>query len=320
MEYQVLIHRPGNVIMEPVTQDDIIWETTRWGTAGKLTFTVIKDDVLSFNEGDYVTFRVDGKGLFMGRIMTKSRDRDHYIECTAYDQTYYLKNNDTYVYSNKTLNDIVSIISKDFGLTVGTLVNTGYKMSRVEDNESLWDIIGNAMDDTIMSTGQMYVLYDDFGKLTLKNISDMRVPYLLDEDTALNFDYESSIANDTYNRIKLVYETDDDSGLREVYIATDSNSINQWGLLQYYDTIDNADIGQDKVTSLLALKNRKTRKLSTSALGDINMRAGCVFPINLNIGDIIANQYLIAETVTHTFKENEHTMDITVSGSGGFVT
>lgn len=316
--YQLLIHRPNGVVYEPIVKDNITWSTERSGTAGKLNFTVVKDDVISFDEGDYVTFRIDGKGVFQGRILTKTRDKEHHIECTAYDQTYYLKNNDTYVYENRTLDDVIRTIANDFNLSVGTLVETGYKMSRIEDNVSLWDIIGNAMDETTLGTGNIYVLYDDFGKLQLRNIKSMRTPYLLDYDTALNFDYTTSLADDTYNRIKLVYENDE-AGTRDVYIAEDSDNIDRWGLLQFYETINDPDIGKDKVNAMLELKNRKTRKLTAEALGDVSVRAGCWFPIHLNIGDIVVNQYLIAEKVNHKFSESNHTMEITVSGSGGFV-
>lgn len=40
----------------------------------------------------------------------------------------------------------------------------------------------------------MFVLYDDVGKLTLKSIGNMKLGVLIDEDTAGDYDYTSSIA------------------------------------------------------------------------------------------------------------------------------
>ena len=40
--------------------------------------------------------------------------------------------------------------------------------------------------------------------------------------------------------------------------------------------------------------------------------------VSLNLGDIIANQYLMAEKVVFTFKEDENMMDLTLVG-GEFV-
>ena len=42
----------------------------------------------------------------------------------------------------------------------------------------------------------------------------------IDEDTAGDYDYTSSIASQTYDKVKLTYENKD-TGKREVYIAQD---------------------------------------------------------------------------------------------------
>ena len=47
------------------------WE--RKGTPGKLEFTVIKDGVLNFQEGNPVKLTVNGTTMFYGFVVTKSR-------------------------------------------------------------------------------------------------------------------------------------------------------------------------------------------------------------------------------------------------------
>ena len=118
------------------------------------------------------------------------------------------------------------------------LENTGYVIAKkTESNQSLFDIILNALDETIRNRKEMYVLYDDFGKLCLKNLERMKVGLVIDEETGENFDYESSIDSDTYNQIKLTYDNSE-TGKRDVYMAKDSSNIEKWGVLQYFDTID----------------------------------------------------------------------------------
>lgn len=91
---------------------------------------------------------------------------------TAYDQLRYLNNKDTYVYENKTASQFIQMLAADFSLNTGTLEDTGFVIaSRVEDNTSLFDMIENALDLTLQNSKEMFVLFDDFGKLTLKNIS-----------------------------------------------------------------------------------------------------------------------------------------------------
>lgn len=89
----------------------------------------------------------------------------------------------------------------------------------------------------------MYVLYDDFGQICLKNLERMKVGLIIDEETAQNFDYQSSIDTDTYNKVKLVYDNEK-TGKREVYIAQDTSNMNKWGVLQYFDTIDEKQMEQ----------------------------------------------------------------------------
>ena len=196
------------------------------------------------------------------------------------------------------------MIADDYALNVGTLEDTGYVIeSRVEENTSLFEMIANALDLTLTNTGEMYVLYDDFGKLTLKSLSSMYVgvpgAYLMiDEETGENFDYTSSIDENTYNKIKLTYDNED-TGYREVYIAQDSSNINKWGILQYFDTLQKGENGQAKADALLKLYNKKTRNLKiTNTLGDNRVRAGSMVVINLDLGDIKLKNWMLVENAS----------------------
>ena len=83
----------------------------------------------------------------------------------------------------------------------------------------------------------------------------MYVPIMIDAETGQNYDYESSIDENTYNRIKLVYDNED-AGKREVYIAQDSSNINRWGILQYFDALQRRKTGEAKADALLQLYNK----------------------------------------------------------------
>lgn len=318
MYYELLIQH-GSTVYQPIVTGEIQWQTERKGKAGSLTFKVVKDSTINFTEGDAVRLKAGGKNVFYGFVFQKKRDKEGIITVTAYDQLRYLKNKDTYVYSNKTASEVVQMVAKDFNLQCGTLEDTKFKIeSRVEDNQTLFDIIQNALDLTLQNKKEMYVLFDDFGKLTLKNIGNMKVGILIDEDTGENFDYSSSIDGETYNKIKLVYENEE-SGKREIYIAQDSSHINQWGVLQYFETIDEKTNGKAKADALLSLYNQKTRKLTIKgAFGDVRVKAGTLVAVSLNLGDIVANSFLLVEQAKHSFSESFYTMDLTLRG-GEFI-
>lgn len=325
MSVELLIgNELGTKACLPAVKEGIEWTTERKNTPGKLSFEVLKDDALDFSEGSAVRIKENGDEVFFGFVFKQQRAKGQIITVTAYDQLRYLKNKDTIVYENKTADQFLRMIAADYALNVGVLESTNYVIeSRVEENTSLFEMVQNTLDLTLQNTGEMFVLYDDFGKLTLKHLSSMVVGkpgayFMVDEETCETFDYTSSIDDNTYNKIKLTYDNED-TGFREVYIAQDSGNINRWGILQYFDTLKKGENGQAKVDALLSLYNKKTRNLKlTNVLGDNRVRAGSMIVVNLDLGDMKLRNFMLVESCKHTYRESEHWMDLTLRG-GEFV-
>ena len=314
--YELYITHKGRV-QKPVVEGSVTWETTRIGQPGKLTFSVVNDDVLDFQEGNPVIFKAGEKNVFFGFVFTKSRDKEQIIKVTAYDQLRYLKNKDTYVYTKKKASDVVKMIAKDFNLNAGEIADTGYVIpSRIRENMTLFDIIYDALDLTLLNRRKLYVLYDDFGKLTLKDVETMKIPDLvLGEYNSQNFSYTTDIDSDTYNKVKL-YRENEKSGKREIYIAQDGKNINNWGVLQYFDKVDEDTNAKVKAESILKLKNKKKRTLQLKdTLGDTRARAGASAIILMrDIGDISVKQYMLIEKAKHVFSNDEHWMTLDLRG------
>lgn len=319
MNIELLIQH-NDKLYAPLIQDGISWSTDRKGTPGQLTFKVVKDDIIDFTEGDAVRLRIDEQEVFYGFVFTKKRNKDHIIDVTAYDQLRYLKNKDTLVYENKTVGELIQMIANDYHLQTGVLEDTGFKIaSRTEPNTALFDIIQTALDMTLMERGKMFVMYDDYGKITLKDIENMKLDVLIDEETAENIDYTSSIDTNTYNYVKLTYDNEE-TKTREEYTAKHTENINRWGLLQFHDTLKEGENGQAKADALLSLYNAKTRNLSIkNAFGDIRVRAGCLLPVILNLGDMIIRSYMLVEKCKHDIKDGAHLMNLTLRGGGEFI-
>ena len=313
------ISSPKGEIIYPPVADGVQLSSSRRGSPATLKFTVLKDkamaDLGGFAEGALAQLFADGKPLFQGYIFSKRRDKEGAIECTAYDQIRYLKNKDVLRYKNMLASDVVKLIAADNNLQIGEIAPTGYIIPwRSEFNATLLDMIETALDLELSHKGQMFVLYDDCGRLTLKNIAQMRLDILINAAAAENFDYTSSIDEQTYNQIKLASED-----RQKKYEATDEEHIKLWGKLQYFDTLKEGENGQAKADALLKLYNSKTRRLKINrALGDVRVRAGCLVGVALDLGDIVANTLMLVEKVTHTFKESEHLMDLTLRG-GEFI-
>ena len=304
----------------PAVLEGISWNTKRRSTPGKLSFKVRKDSVLQFGEGSEVRFLHDGNPIFFGFVFQRECSRDGVISVTAYDQLRYLKYQDTWVYREKTASQLIRMIAEDAKLKIGDLEDSRYIIPvRSEDKKSFLEMIENALDLTLQNTKEMFVLYDDFGKLTLKNISSMKVgsgeQYLLiDQESGQDYDYSISIDGNSYNQIKLSYE-DKKAGKRETYIAKSGENINKWGLLQYFDTLKEGENGQAKADALLALYNRKTKKLKLkNVLGDDRVRAGSLIVVKLMLEESSIQNFMLVEECSHSYKEGEHWMDLSLRG------
>lgn len=303
----------------PLVAEDIIWETARTGSPGILRFTCIDDGRLHIEEGNAVQLKQNGTGAFYGYIFKKNVKKEHHIEITAYDQLRYFKNKDTYMYLEKTAGQLLQMICTDFGLKAGMIEDTGYIIpKKAEIDKTLFDIIQNALNDTLMHTGRLYVLFDDYGRLSIRKAENMLLNLLIDKETGQNFAYTSSIDEQTYNRIKLTYDNEK-TGTRDIYMVYDSQNVEKWGILQYYESLDSPERAQEKADALLNLYNTKTRSLRIEkAFGDIRARAGAGVVVRLNLGDVQVENYMLIENVKHCFSGNLHTMDLTLRG-GGFI-
>lgn len=308
----------------PSLEGDVKLERSRQGAPSKLTFTVLKDGVLNFQEGNPVTLRVNGQPVFAGFVFSKSRNDNVKIKVTAYDQIRYLKNKDTLSYANLTYAKLLKRVATDYHLKVGAVADTKYKIpARIEEG-TLIDILQTASDLTVVNTGALFVLYDDFGKLTLKPLKDMILNVVVDEETAGGYDYTSSIDKDTYDRIKLAIDNDE-TGQRETHVLNEPGNQAKWGVLQYYEKLDgdsSAALLTQRAKTLLKYYNKKHRTLTIKkAFGDPRVRGGSLLVVRLGLGDISVQNYMCVEKVTHTWAAGVHTMDLNLSGiRGEFVT
>ncbi|MBW4847940.1 MAG: hydrolase [Lachnospiraceae bacterium] len=306
----------GQIVYEPVIQGSITWETQRKGRPGKCTFTIMPNNTLKIEEGNAILFEVNRKTVFFGFIFERSWNCYGQMQVTAYDQLRYLMNTASYNYFNLSTGEVIMMIARDYNLRTGSLADTRYKLSRNRQDKTLFDIILDSSDLTLIHTGKMYVLYDDAGKLVLNDVENMKLNIMIDSSTAQDYDYKISIDSDTYNQIKAYYDNNK-TKKRDIYMTKDTGTINKWGILQKDVSIEKGVNGQAVAERYLSLYNRPSRSLSIKkAFGDIRVRAGCLIPVFLDIKEMELKNYLLVESVTHKIDEGIHTMDLTLRGVG----
>ncbi|HWQ41082.1 MAG TPA: hypothetical protein VN456_03515 [Desulfosporosinus sp.] len=312
-------NKDGNVWDISSLVADVSWKTSRIGKAGSLNFTLIKnplgqDQTFKYSNGDIVWVQraTDGAKVFYGYIFSVDGGRDEAVQISCYDQIRYLMANDTYIATNVTASEVVQKIAADFKLKLGQIDNTGYKIPKMaEDNQKLLDVICKALDLTLINSGRNYVLFDDFGTLSVRNVEDLLLDFIIG-DSSLMTDYamKTSIDSDTYNKIKL-YKDNKDTGKREIYLAYDSVNMAKWGVLQLYQKADenmNAAQINELLTTLTTLKNRESKTLKVEAIGDLRVRAGSY--LRIQIQEYGINQPFLVDECTHSFDGADHKMSL----------
>lgn len=318
MAYSLLLEHDGSGSF-PAVQEGVSLTLERKGAPGILRFTVIADDALVLEEGDRIKLSVNGTDMFYGFVFLKKATENGLISVTAYDQLRYLKNKDTFIGTGLKASDLLIRLAEDFHLSTGTIEDTGHVIDIIdEQNQTLFDMIQNALDETLQSTGKLYVLYDDVGKLCLRDINQLKLGLVVDAETGESYSYESSIDSQTYDKIKLYYDNDK-TGKRELYIAKDDGNIDRWGVLQYCEQLRSTTGAQAKADALLRLYNTRTRSLTVSgAFGDPRVRAGCSIIVSLALPGVTLSNYMVVQKVVHTLSGEHHAMDLTLIG-GEFI-
>ncbi len=288
------------------------------GAPGKLQFSVLLVEekagkgINYILEGNQVMVRYKGVSIFLGFVFTRKIDKKDVMQITCYDQLRYLKNKWYYKFNNVSASGIIKEIAKDFGIVTGDIEETEYIFkTRTEENKTLFDIILTTLELTTQQTKKKYILYDDAGKLCLKEEEKMKIEDLiLDENSGEKFSYSSDIDKDTYNFITLYYDNKD-TGKKELYQVKDSVNIRRWGYLVLYDSIPEGVNGQEKAEAMMALYNYPKRSYSLSKVfGDIRVRGGSGVLVKMKMAELNILNYMIVSSVKHIFKHEEYFMDI----------
>lgn len=297
----------GNTILNPPAVKEIIWQTDIKNYPSSLKFKILSENPKEISNGDKVIFTFNGQKIFSGYIFSVRYDKEKILSITAYDQIRYLKNSDTKVFENETASTIFSSLCGEYGLKTGEIQDTKYVIPSLTRNDTgLLDIIEYSLSLTKKITGEEYVIYDDFGRLCLKNINDMLIPFIIHGGNSENFFSEREIDSDTYSQIKIVKDNSK-NGKREVTILKDDESIKKWGILQYFGRAQRYDNALTKAQGILKLKNREKERFSVeNIIGAPEIRAGSKVFTDLR-GE---KEIITVKKAVHRFFDGHHLMSL----------
>lgn len=269
--------------------------------------------------GSLITVIVNDEKLFFGYVFKFDLNQDKVCNIKAYDQIRYLQNKDTLITKNATASDIFKQVCDAIGIKYKVVAKSAHVLAqRINDNKTYGDMIAYALDKTLIDTNQWYFIRDNWGVVELLDLYNEQTNLALGDASSLaSFTYSASIDSDTYNQVKLVKENKE-TKKREIYIEKDSSTINTWGTLQYYETVqENMNDAQIRARADMLLeyynKPKRTLKLD-KCVGNFKIKAGRSFVLLISdLKDVAPyNKYVICSSCTHKITNGAHFMEMEV--------
>lgn len=289
------------------------------GQAGKLIVQTIDDGRIAPKEGWHVFCSIDGARIFQGRLFTKEKSgNNNHWTLTAFDKLIYLKNTDTVVFKASRAGDIFRHVCQ-LAQVPSQVIDMGnyWCPEMIQDQTSYFSMIQHALDLTLINAGQWLVLQDNLTRLEIVDVLRMDTPILIgDNSLATDYTYKSSI-EDTFNQIKLTQDNAD-TNRREVFVVTDSNKINAWGLLQHHESVDERLSPQqvaERANLMMRAKSNPKRDFTVECQGVVDIKAGRSIYVSFSS---LASEGLsrisraIVMKCVHNWSGELHTMSLTL--------
>ena len=250
--------------------------------------------------------------------------KENTVLVTAYDQIRYLSNEISYISEGYTIDKIMSDICSELNLFKGECDSSGTQILAnnapfVFNSVPAIDIIRIAIEQVRRAENRLLVLYDDFGKLTIKDISKMKSNYLI--ESAISGDIHTTVTIDdsTYNRVRLKYSSGSETELDGVFVV-DGDNQDEIGVLSItLDVNENQDGTEGQLKDIgetyLKIYNTPTRQLTfDDVLGDTDVRGGTFVTTSFDLDIYNYGQAYVVSRVMHKISDGFHTMDLQLEG------
>ncbi len=256
--------------------------------------------VISCPLGSAVLFRDAGIELFDGYIFTRQKATgDSVIDITAYDHGIYVKQNEAvYKFTNTTPEAITARICADFGIEVGTIAETGVKISRNFIGVGLYKIIQTAYTLAAETTGEAYQIRFSGKKLSVikKGVSSETV--ILEGGSNLMSASTTESIESLVNQI-VIYDKDG----KLISKQSDAGLIKLYGLMQSYLKQSDDEDAVKKAKKLLA-DNDISQKITVENLGDLRCVTGNSVVVHEPYTGVYGLFYIDSDT--HTWKNGQY--------------
>lgn len=315
---QLLVVKDKKTIDMTNLVKSVRWSGRKGSSARTITVAMIDDDGyrharsgIDVADGNQCVFLVDGKERFRGILMNQNQGDNKQLKFKAYDNGIYLANNkDTFVYKNKTADQVFSDVCSRFGIPTGEVAKCSYKIPEFTKSKTTGqDAVLDALSLDYKATGTRHFISSDKGKLSLLQRKDQVISFVVDGDANLyGYSYTKSIES-IKTRVKMISK--EGTTLAEKSNSSLEQKIGVFQEIQQPDeSLTKAQV-KDLVGSVLDTLDDPEETLTLNILGDPDVISGKAILVKIPHLDISRAYYVDSDD--HTFEDNMHTMSLTLT-------
>lgn len=315
---QLLVVKDKKTIDMTNLVKSVRWSGRKGSSARTITVAMIDDDGyrharsgIDVADGNQCVFLVDGKERFRGILMNQNQGDNKQLKFKAYDNGIYLANNkDTFVYKNKTADQVFSDVCSRFGIPTGEVAKCSYKIPEFTKSKTTGqDAVLDALSLDYKATGTRHFISSDKGKLSLLQRKDQVISFVVDGDANLyGYSYTKSIES-IKTRVKMISK--EGTTLAEKSNSSLEQKIGIFQEIQQPDeSLTKAQV-KDLVGSVLDTLDDPEETLRLNILGDPDVISGKAILVKIPHLDISRAYYVDSDD--HTFEDNMHTMSLTLT-------
>lgn len=315
---QLLVVKDKKTIDMTNLVKSVRWSGRKGSSARTITVAMIDDDGyrharsgIDVADGNQCVFLVDGKERFRGILMNQNQGDNKQLKFKAYDNGIYLANNkDTFVYKNKTADQVFSDVCSRFGIPTGEVAKCSYKIPEFTKSKTTGqDAVLDALSLDYKATGTRHFISSDKGKLSLLQRKDQVISFVVDGDANLyGYSYTKSIES-VKTRVKMISK--EGTTLAEKSNSSLEQKIGIFQEIQQPDeSLTKAQV-KDLVGSVLDTLDDPEETLTLNILGDPDVISGKAILVKIPHLDISRAYYVDSDD--HTFEDNMHTMSLTLT-------
>lgn len=315
---QLLVVKDKKTIDMTNLVQSVRWSGRKGSSARTITVTMIDDDGyrharsgIDVADGNQCVFLVDGKERFRGILMNQNQGDKKQLKFKAYDNGIYLANNkDTFVYKNKTADQVFSDVCSRFGIPTGEVAKCSYKIPELTKSKTTGqDAVLDALGLDYKATGTRHFISSDKGKLSLLQRKDQVISFVVDGDANLyGYSYTKSIES-VKTRVRMISK--EGTTLAEKSNSALEQKIGIFQEIQQPDeSLTKAQV-KDLVGSVLDTLDDPEETLTLNILGDPDVISGKAILVKIpHLG--ISRAYYV-DSDDHAFEDNMHTMSLTLT-------